>query len=1454
MKIKPLIVFLLLSVNLLKSQLTPQFHHFSVDDGLSENNILCMLQDKKGILWFGTYDGLNSYDGYNFNHYKGSEHHKFKLSNYRIDNIQEDLNGFLWIQTYDGRHYRFNTSKFEFIPIPEIVASYSKKANIYREKYISKDSSVWLYANDQSVSSILRVSADSTNTNFRLTDFQLTSPINETVKVNSIVKGTGGISWILTNLGIYYVINSESRIKTFQNPALRNEFFSFCEQDKYCFFGGKNGLFIKYNAKNLTFSRVKISTQFDVIKLCNIGKNHVLLITNSKQFFVYDTYENTIEKHELSNKVPGVIYDIQRDDSGKIWFATNFNGAVYFDPLAKKIHYLQKSPNAEISGILTPKLSVLNDKNGNTWISTSPGGFYLFNKAKNSLEPFFNNPLSKERKFSNLLHAAISDNQGNVWISTYSQGVDKVSFNKSDFQFVRPVSSDVYTNANEIRALYKDLQGMLWVGSRRGYVYVFDEENKLKGRLTNAGSIGNGNLFEAPVYNITEDKKGNIWLSTKGKGLYKLSRRGGNKFEISNYRHSDSDKYSISSDAVYNVHVDKQNNIWVATFGGGVNLLNDNNDAPVFINKNNQLRNYPKFLCNRARYITSDNNGNYYVGTTDGLLMFRWENQPEKVKFSRYYFNPEKKVTLSGNDVQYILPTRNGDVYLALFGGGVNVLKQVSKNANKLPEISKLCKKDGTISNVIYTLLEDKSGNVWMSTQTKLIRYNINDSTFSNYKPENRNRYFFVEGSAAFSAKGEILFGTSDGVVLFSPERLNLKTDTLSIRLRQLYLFNKPAIVGAKKSPLIKSLDDTKELILNHQQTIFSIEFSAIEYRNPQNVQYAYKLEGFESDWNYVGNQHMATYTNLPKGEYLFRVKSTNERGEWLSNERVIRIVRLPSFWESTLGLLFYFVLFLLVLIMVNYLVMKFYNLRNEIFLERQIANFKTRIFTDLSHELRTPLTLIASPVENLLKTESFTDNIADQLQIVHKNAQRMIRLVNQILDFRKIQKNKMNLLVEKINIATEVCSIIENFKRLAFEKDVLINLHDTTNNEKLWVDKDKFETILYNLISNAFKFSKPGKQIDIHINDTDENVIITIKDEGCGISHDRIKQIFNRFESFVHSGSSMQASTGIGLSLAKELVEFHDGSITVQSDSMNGTIFSITFKKGFEHLINKCEFLVSDFDSDEKILVQYLNDTNNIQNNGDRLKVLIVEDNDELRFFLKKVLSHHYDIIEASNGEEAFGISLQYLPDVIVTDLMMPETDGLALLQKIKTEISISHTPVIVISAKTDTESKLELLQAGADDYIVKPFSTSYLVGRIDNIMATRAQLHKLYQSSLSKGVYTLSKPDFTPKDEYFIQKTLSFIELNISNSKLTVDDIAESIGISRSSFFKKMKSVTGLAPNDFIRELRIERALQIMEAGETNISQVSFMIGIEDPRYFSKCFKQKFGVTPRDYIKQKL
>ena len=644
MKIKPLIVFLLLSVNLLKSQLTPQFHHFSVDDGLSENNILCMLQDKKGILWFGTYDGLNSYDGYNFNHYKGSEHHKFKLSNYRIDNIQEDLNGFLWIQTYDGRHYRFNTSKFEFIPIPEIVASYSKKANIYREKYISKDSSVWLYANDQSVSSILRVSADSTNTNFRLTDFQLTSPINETVKVNSIVKGTGGISWILTNLGIYYVINSESRIKTFQNPALRNEFFSFCEQDKYCFFGGKNGLFIKYNAKNLTFSRVKISTQFDVIKLCNIGKNHVLLITNSKQFFVYDTYENTIEKHELSNKVPGVIYDIQRDDSGKIWFATNFNGAVYFDPLAKKIHYLQKSPNAEISGILTPKLSVLNDKNGNTWISTSPGGFYLFNKAKNSLEPFFNNPLSKERKFSNLLHAAIADNQGNMWISTYSQGVDKVSFNKSDFQFVRPVNSDVYTNANEIRALYKDAQGMLWVGSRRGYVYVFDEENKLKGRLTNAGSIGNGNLFEAPVYNFTEDKKGNIWLSTKGKGLYKLSRRGSNKFEISNYRHSDSNKYSISSDAVYNVHVDKQNNIWIATFGGGVNLLNDNNDAPVFINKNNQLRNYPKFLCNRARYITSDNNGNYYVGTTDGLLMFRWENQPEKVKFSRYYFNPEKKV------------------------------------------------------------------------------------------------------------------------------------------------------------------------------------------------------------------------------------------------------------------------------------------------------------------------------------------------------------------------------------------------------------------------------------------------------------------------------------------------------------------------------------------------------------------------------------------------------------------------------------------------------------------------------------------------------------------------------------------------------------------------------------------------------------------------------------------
>jgi DNA-binding response OmpR family regulator/anti-sigma regulatory factor (Ser/Thr protein kinase) len=409
-----------------------------------------------------------------------------------------------------------------------------------------------------------------------------------------------------------------------------------------------------------------------------------------------------------------------------------------------------------------------------------------------------------------------------------------------------------------------------------------------------------------------------------------------------------------------------------------------------------------------------------------------------------------------------------------------------------------------------------------------------------------------------------------------------------------------------------------------------------------------------------------------------------------------------------------------------------------------------------------------------------------------------------------------------------------------------------------LWVDKDKFDKIIFNLLSNAFKFSSSGKKIELMLREDPDNIIISIIDQGIGISKDKLKYLFDRFESIANTGTGFQASTGIGLSLTKELIEMHKAEIQVESDPGMGTVFNLTFKKGVEHYRNSGEIILTDSedtefkaDSSESYPESEENTLNPVstENERDLKKILIVEDNTELRNFLKTILSENYEVIEADNGNKAFELTLSSTPDLIISDIMMPDMDGLQLAAKIKGDMNISHTPLILLTAKIDTESKLKALEYGVDDYITKPFSSAYLEARIENLLKLRMQLQQYFRSSLTSGVISIAKPELIGQDEVFISKTMMYIEENYENSEMNVEDIALNLGMSRSSFFKKLKSLTGIAPVDFVREFRIQRALQMMDAGETNISQISFSVGINDARYFSKCFKQKFGINPSEY-----
>lgn len=549
-------------------------------------------------------------------------------------------------------------------------------------------------------------------------------------------------------------------------------------------------------------------------------------------------------------------------------------------------------------------------------------------------------------------------------------------------------------------------------------------------------------------------------------------------------------------------------------------------------------------------------------------------------------------------------------------------------------------------------------------------------------------------------------------------------------------------------------IDDADKLVLSHQENIFSVHFAALDYTNPQNIQYAYILDGFEKQWTFADKQRSVTYTNLPKGEYVLRVRSTNSDGVWVDNERILDIVILPSFWETPIAYVLYILFILIIILVAVYILFTIYRLKHEVSVEQQISDIKLRFFTNISHELRTPLTLIAGPVEQVLKNDRLPADAREQLVVVERNTSRMLRLVNQILDFRKIQNKKMKMQVQRVDIVPFVRKVMDNFEAVAEEHRIDFLFQTEKEHLYLWVDADKLEKIVFNLLSNAFKYTPNGKMITMFIREDENTVSIGVQDQGIGIAENKKKSLFVRFENLVDKNLFNQASTGIGLSLVKELVEMHKATISVDSRLGEGSCFKVDFLKGKEHYDKETEFILEDAeapvrmgqvvdianssiqsetlipDDSEKIEAVYEEDAAKEENSKELM--LLVEDNQELREFLRSIFTPMYRVVEAADGREGANKALKYLPDIIISDVMMPEKDGIEMTRELRADMTTSHIPIILLTAKTTIESKLEGLEYGADDYITKPFSATYLQARVENLLMQRKKLQSFYRDSL--------------------------------------------------------------------------------------------------------------------------
>ncbi len=1426
------------------------FSHYSTENGLSQNKIMYMLQDHQGFMWFATWDGLSRFDGYDFITYKASPNNNVCLTSNRIDWIGEDKQGYIWLLSFDKRPFRFNPKRGSF---ENVMPKGVEDANIKQIKILNNNI-IWLLSNNSAYRIILRNKGK----------FEVIW--HENKKVQSVCLDSKQNEWVLTDNGIsLFHPHSHSPQDFFINkkdPKENLEFFSICERNSHVYISSNKGLLWKYDENSKRFTPIKLPTSETINDVGALGKYLIVATTAKKGFYIYDTRSGHIFSY--TEKQIGELKDLDIksvyvDKKDLIWFnVQNLNTVCRFNFLNGQFNkdILKNELGESVNS--NPNFHIHEDIYGNLWIQPRNGNFSLYDRKNNCLVPFFNDYDSPSWRFSDKLHAAMSDRQGNLWLCTHSKGLEKISFIHKQFEFKIISNLKKGALANSVRTMYQDQKGNFWFGLKNGQISVFDIHWSYLGYLTEQGTISKqGVPIDGVAYSIMQDHRGIMWIGTRGKGLLQMNEKSPFHYEIKRYIHKENDIYSISDNSIYSLYEDRFGHVWVGTFGGGLNYIDqetearDTNDRLRFIHYHNNLKNFPS-SCIEIRQICPDKAGNIWLGTTQGAVCFKSQFKiPENIYFQRYKRRPGNNNTLANNDIFDVVCTKKGEIFFATFGGG---LSRLIHYPNGKVSFKSYTRRNDIPSDVLISAVEDNEGFLWIASDNGLCRFDPINNHCENFSgfTLGQTDIQYDESSAMKDRSGRLYFGTGRGYISFSPKQIKKSSFIPPIVFSHLYVQQSEAEPDKDDSPLSENINYSDKVTLKPSDKIFSIVFSALDLSDNTNIKYMYMLDGFDKNWQLAANgQHQATYTNLPKGTYTFRVRSTNADGIWIPNERALSITMKPTFWETYWAYGLYFLILTAITCIIAYILFIIYRLKHEVSIEKQIAEIKLRFFTNISHELRTPLTLISAPLECAIDDKQLTPLTKQHLMTVKQNTSRMLNLVDQILDFRKIQNHKMKLCVQRTDIVTYVRNITENFQALADEHHIDLIFESEKDSIFIWVDTDKLEKIIFNLISNAFKYTLDGKTIQIFIYENEQNVSIEVKDNGIGIPENKKNFLFKRFENHLNGDYFTTQSTGIGLSLVKELADLHKASISFESRQGQGSTFTVSFKKGKDYFDDTVEYILNDGIGDKEEKESAIKTENTDDETKNRF-LLIVEDDSELRKFLKSLFSSSFKVYEASNGEEGLEQAQQIIPDIIISDVMMTKMDGLEMTKRLRTDISTSHIPVILLTAKAMIENKLEGLETGADDYITKPFSASYLKARVENLLLQRIKLRNLFTANLlnlNKNEKPVMTTGITQNDQDFIAKVTDAIEKNIDNSGFTVEDLVKGFAMSRTVFFKKLKVLTGLSPIEFIRTMRIRRAAQLIETSDFNMSQISYMVGINGSRYFSRCFKQMYGLSPTEY-----
>lgn len=1322
------------------------FDIFTQEDGLPNNQVQCVYQDKKGWLWVGTSQGLSRFDGYSFVNFLPNPSDSSSLRGNLVRVIREDSRGNLLIGTENGGLNIFDRKKERFSHL------------------LQQNNSGLLF---------------------------------QDISVNDIEEDKLGNLWLGTDYNIL-VTDTTGKI-TPLSPRMINADFEF------------EGNFIRI-------------LQFD-------NKGNLWIGTNNG-IFLYHPATNEMEIFELPFQMNHnrEIWEIYKDDEGLLWIGTYSSGLFLVDPETKTTRTIQLDPEIERTETVR---SISKGIFGEFWIGTR-GGLYIYSKALGVTGFFRHDERDPSSLSNNSVLSVFHDKNGETWIGTRG-GLNLLAKSKQVFHnFAALPGDNNYLNSSIVYAFWIDPEGKIWIGTEDGGINIYNPKTGIYEYLTASENSPNS-ISQNCIKAFLDDGRGNLWVGTYLGGIDVINLK---TRKINHFRHDPQNQGSLSDNRVWDLCLDKNNNIWVATSRGINRYQPETNSFLKFsqLSGNEQIS-----------WIEFDSKGNLWAGSLEEIIVF---NQEENIinRFSEY----SRSMYEDSKNRIWIATLDKG---IALYNATSGPLKYYNET-------------DGLANNQALCILEDQNNHLWISTTNGLSKFNTGKEIFQNYtNKDGLSNNQFCYGAACKTSSGEMVFGSVSGFNWFNPSEIVFNDTNIPIVLTDLKIFNKSVPISEdKKAVLPGSISETEHLVLNYKQNVFTVEFAALNYVNSSNNYYTYLLEGFNKEWNEPSKIRSATYTNLDPGDYILRIKRVLPGSFESLSELQLRITILPPYWRTTW---FLTLLFSFIIILIFILVKLFINrekIKNQLVWERinarklhELDMLKLKFFTNISHEIRTPLTLILGPLEKMMNNASGQEEIQNNLKLIHRNALNLNKLLNQLLDFRKLQSGNLKLNLTEADLVDFIRNIVNSFNDFANEKQIKLKFITLKKRLHVSFDPDIIEKILNNLLSNAFKFTDEGGSVSVNLSlvfDSDDNdfldgekekqyIEMIVKDTGHGISDKNLNKIFNRF--FQTDDNKTNSGTGIGLSLVKELIALHQGKIFVASTPGKGTKFTIRLpylatlpEKSLEATEGTPKA-----EKEDQLLPAALVETGTLEQLNLKI-MLIVEDNADVRNFIASHFNTTFKIVEAKNGDEGWKTAVEIIPDIIISDVLMPVTDGYELCKRLKNDERTSHIPILLLTALHSKEHELKGLTTGADDYITKPFDLSVLQAKVDNVLSIRESLKHKFTGTMvlePKNVM-ISSPD-----ERFLQKAIEVIENNISDCDLDIESFSAKVGVSRMQLYRKLHALTDMTVKEFIRHIRLKRAAQLLIQQKMNVSEVAYEVGFKDLSHFRKCFRREYGMSASEF-----